>query len=261
MENHFNLPKSFETVYEPYRMPVEHKNWLILADIHIPFHNIEALTTAIEWGRKNKVDAVLLNGDTLDFYRISHFTTDILKIDFIQEIESSKAFLIALKKSLPKAKIYFKVGNHEERLENYLKLKAPELWGITDFTLEKMLEFKKLKIEIIKDKRIVYLGKLPVLHGHEIKLGAGTVSPARSLALKIKCSGIVSHLHQSSQQTETRLDGKILSTWSTGCLCELHPEYCPVNRWGHGFINVKLDEVGNYDVTNFKIIKGKLYAS
>lgn len=261
MENLFNLPKSFENSFEPFYLPKTNKSILIFSDIHVPFHSIDALTCAIQYGRKNKVDAILLNGDTLDFYKLSRFTVDPLKIDFIKEIEYAKQFLISLKKAMPKAKIYFKVGNHEERLENYLKMKAPELWGIKDFTLDSMLEFGRLGIEIIKDKRIVYAGKMPILHGHEIRLGAGTVSAARSLALKTKCSAIVSHLHQTSQHTETRLDGKVLSTWSTGCMCELHPEYAPINKWNNGFLHLMLDDNGNYNVENFKIINGKLYNS
>ena len=261
MENIFNLPRSFETNYKQFNLPKSSKKILIMSDIHVPFHSMEALTAAIQFGKENNVDTVLLNGDTLDFYRLSRFTVDPLKVDFISEINSAKQFLSSLKESLPEAKIFFKYGNHEERLEIYLKMKAPELWGISNFTLESILGLSEMGIEVIKDKRIIYAGKLPILHGHEIRLGVGTVSAARSLALKTKCSCIVSHLHQTSQHTETRLDGKILSTWSLGCLCELHPEYAPINKWNHGMLLLELDDKGNFNVENYKIINGKLYNS
>ena len=39
---------------------------LVLSDIHIPFHDIEALTTALEFGAAREPDVILLNGDILD---------------------------------------------------------------------------------------------------------------------------------------------------------------------------------------------------
>ena len=61
MENIFNLPRSFETNYKQFNLPKSSKKILIMSDIHVPFHSMEALTAAIQFGKENNVDTVLLN--------------------------------------------------------------------------------------------------------------------------------------------------------------------------------------------------------
>jgi len=47
--------------------------------------------------------------------------------------------------------------------------------------------------------------------------------------------------------------------WSTGCLCDMHPRYQPLNEWNHGFTIVETDNRGNYQVNNYKIINNEIY--
>ena len=258
MENLFNLPKSLESEYELYRMPLSSKKLLIINDIHVPFHNVTALTACIAFAKKERVDSVLFNGDTFDFYRLSKFTQDPLQVDLITELNVGMQLLDAFLSAMPKAKLYFKVGNHEERLKHYLKMKAPELFALPSFDFVEFLQLRSRGIELIDKSRIVMHGKLPILHGHEIRLGAGAVNPARSLFLKFKTSSAVGHLHQTSDHTETDGLGKTISTHSIGCLCELHPEYAPINKWNHGFAINAVDETGAYEFRNYKIIKGRV---
>ena len=139
MEKHFDLPVSFQNKYTPFFIRKEDNNILVLSDIHVPYHSNEAIKTAFLYGIKNKVNTILLNGDILDFYKLSRFTTDPLKIDFANEILLGRQFFMSLRKTFPKCSIYYKIGNHEERLEAYLKMKAPELWGVPTFDYENML--------------------------------------------------------------------------------------------------------------------------
>jgi hypothetical protein len=53
------------------------------------------------------------------------------------------------------------------------------------------------------------------------------------------------------------MNGKITTTWSTGCLCELHPEYMPINKWNLGFAIVDMAD-DMFDVRNKRISKGKV---
>ena len=87
--NPYSLPASDEIEYLPYNIS-GHKRIGILSDIHAPYHNIAALTAAIEFLKKEKVDAVLLNGDTIDFFRLSRFTKDPRKRDFKGELDTFK---------------------------------------------------------------------------------------------------------------------------------------------------------------------------
>jgi len=257
--NPFGLPETDEEEWPPYVLPKGATRILLLSDIHVPYHNIEALTIAINYGKEKKVNAVVLNGDTLDCYALSRYEKDPRKRKFSEELESCRQLLGILQKEL-QCPIYFKLGNHEERYEAYLRTKAPELLGTSDFTLDTLLRFGQYGCELIQDKRIIKAGHLNILHGHEFGRSVfSPVNPARGYYMRAKASVICGHNHQTSEHTENNLEGKIVTTWSTGCLCEMHPAYMPINKWNHGFAYVSVDHSdGSYEVDNFRIIEGRL---
>ena len=258
-KNPYNLPASDEAKWEPYRIS-GHKKVGILSDIHIPYHSIHALTIAIDHLKKENVDAVLLNGDTLDFYGLSRFSKDPRKRDFKYELDSFKSFIEILERELA-CKIYMKIGNHERRYEAYLTEKAKELIGVEEFEFENILKARARGIEIIGDKTIMKLNALNGIHGHEYIGGiSAPVNIARGLYLKGKVSAFQGHNHATSSHTETDMNGKVTTTYSIGCLCELHPAYMPLNKWNWGFAIVNLDANGeNYEFINHTIYKDKVY--
>jgi predicted phosphodiesterase len=255
--NPYNLPKSDEAVYEPFHM--KHKRVLVLSDIHIPYHSIESLTAALDFAKGEKPDAILLNGDTIDFFQLSRFCKEPGKRSFAHELAAFKQFFEVLSKTFPAARIYFKAGNHELRYNHYLWMKAGELDGVNEFKLEEIIKARAEGIVTIMDKSIIKAGGLNILHGHEF--GQSVFSPvniARGLYMKAKASALQGHNHRSSDHTETNIEGKIVTTWSTGCLCELHPEYLPMNSWNWGFAIVDIDNQ-DFHVRNLRIHKGKVY--
>ena len=256
--NPYNLPKSDETAFEPYIFK-GHKKVLILSDIHVPYHSIDAITAALQYAKKSKPDALLLNGDTIDCHRLSRFIKDPKKRNFKLELDTFKAMFDIFEKEL-KCKIYFKIGNHEERYEHFLYEKAGELVGIEEFEFENIIKARARGIEIIGDKRPMKLNNLWGIHGHEYVGGiSAPVNPARGLFLKAKVSCFQGHNHNSSQHSEPTLTGKLVTTWSLGCLSELHPQYMPLNKWNHGFAEVELDENGeDFEFHNYRIFKGKI---
>ena len=254
-KNPYNLPESDEAIYQPYDLKA--KRLLVLSDIHIPYHNIEALTCAFDFAKSEKPDAILLNGDTLDFFGLSRFAKDPKARSFAHELKTFKEFMDILKKTFD-AKIYFKIGNHEERYFHFLWMKAHEIVGVEEFELENIIKSRAEGIEIIKDKRIIKAGDLNIIHGHEF--GGSVFSPvniARGLFLKGKVSAMQGHNHCSSEHSESNMNGELTTTWSLGCLCELHPAYLPINKWNHGFALVDIDGK-NFEVRNKRIHKGKI---
>ena len=256
--NPYNLPESDETKYEPFHI-TGHKRVGILSDIHVPYHNIEALTVAITYMKKQKVDALLLNGDTIDCHRLSRFIKDPKKRNFKLELDTFKALFDVLEKQL-KCKIYFKMGNHEERYEHFLQEKAGELIGIEEFEFENIIKARARGIEIIGDKRIMKLNSLNGIHGHEYVGGiSAPVNIARGLYMRGKTSAFQGHNHSTSEHTEPDMNGKITTTFSIGCLSELHPMYMPLNKWNHGCADVDLDQNGeDYEFRNKRIYKGRI---
>ena len=252
------LPETDYQKTEPFIIPKGQNNILVLSDIHLPYQDNEALTLALNYGIENKVNAVYLNGDTIDMYQASRFTKDRRLRDLAGELQICRDFLKMLQ-DMFKCPIYFKIGNHEARWEHFLMLKAPELLGIDDFKLEQILRFREFGVTLVKDKQIAMAGKLPILHGHEWHGGfAPPVNPARGLFLKAKESALVGHHHRTSEHTEKTLSGNVVTTWSTGCLCGLEPEYAPYNNYNHGFAHVKVGKDGNYELKNIRIINYKI---
>jgi hypothetical protein len=256
--NPYNLPASDETSYEPYLI-AGHKRVAVFSDIHAPYHSNESLTCAIQFCKKEKPDALLLNGDAIDCHRLSRFIKDPKKRDFKGELDTFKNIIDVLEKQLG-CQIYFKIGNHEERYEHFLFEKAKELVGIEEFEFENIIKARVRGIQIIADKRYMLLNDLAGIHGHEYVGGiSAPVNPARGLFLRGKISSFQGHNHQTSEHTEPTMTGKMITTWSLGCLCELHPAYMPLNKWNHGFAIVDLDENGrDYEVRNKRIYKGKV---
>lgn len=258
MAKKFELPESDYQKIEPFYIPKGQNNILILSDIHIPYQDNKALELAINYGLENNVNAIYLNGDIMDCYQASRFIKDRRLRDLAGELELTRNFLKTLQETF-NCPIYYKIGNHEDRWEHFLRLKAPELLGIDEFKLEALLRFREYGVTLIDSKQIAYAGKLPILHGHEWFGGfAPPVNPARGLFLKAKESAIIGHHHRTSEHTEKSLSGGVVTTWSMGCLCGLEPEYAPYNNYNHGFAHVKVDKSGSYEVKNIRIIDYKI---
>jgi predicted phosphodiesterase len=257
--NQYGLPESLESSYSAYKLPNNHNNILLLSDIHVPYHNIEALTAALRYGLEHEVNTILLNGDVIDFYAISRFEKDPRKRNFGHEVLMTREFLQSLRRLFPHAAIYYKCGNHDARYDYYIMRNAPDLLGVDEFSFQSLMHLDKLNIEFVPDKQIIHAGKLTILHGHE--LGSSVFSPvniARGLYLKAKDSALCGHHHQASEHNEPNINGKLTTCWSVACLCELHPDYLPINKHHHGFAHVQVLDNEDFEVSNYRIINGKI---
>jgi hypothetical protein len=249
------LPESRATPWVPFTLPAGRV--LVLSDIHVPFHDPAALEAALAHGEASKPSCVLLNGDAVDFHSISRFICNPEERDLAAEIDAIRGLLAHIRARFPGSRIVYKLGNHEERWWHYLWGKAPELMGCSFATFESLIEAEKHGVEVVQDGRIIMAGKLPILHGHEWRGGISTpVNPARGAFLKAIACVMQGHLHRSSEHSETTLEDKLISTWSTGCLCDLKPAYARINRWNHGFAVIDVDRAGAFQVKNMRILKG-----
>jgi len=257
-DNEYNLPESDALEYPVFTIPAAQNEILILSDVHVPYHSVDALTVALRWGRQHGINTVFINGDFWDFHQLSHFMKDPRKRKFTEEREIGWRVLDTIRKVFPDAVIYFKAGNHSERWEKYLKVKAPEIFDTEEFGLDIILKLGERGISYIGDKIRVKAGKLFILHGHEYGGGSSSVNPARWLFLKTKGNALCGHFHQSSEHIENNINGEIIGSWSTGCLSELHPEFAVLNKWSHGFARVRVAKDQTFKVTNLKIWGGQI---
>ena len=255
--NPYNLPHSDEEHYKPYVLPKKCKRMLVLPDVHVPYHNVEALTAALSYGIKHKADTVLINGDFLDCYAISSFEKDPRRRGFAAELAMGRELLSKIRFLFPAAKIIYQLGNHEDRYERFMKSKAPELLGIDEFDIDNLLWAKQFNMDVVRDKRYIEAGKLTIMHGHEIS-GASSNSPARALYNKTKTPTICGHHHQTGEHTERNIRGNVVTCWTMGCLSELTPAYRPINKYNHGFAFIRFKPKGIYEVENKRIIDGEV---
>ena len=257
----YDLP--LPSKYDSSNFVIPEKTVLILSDLQIPFHDIKALETAIGWAKqynkgKRKIDAILLNGDIMDMYQLSDFSRDPRERKIPEEIADAKDLLDMLREEFG-VPMYWKFGNHEERYDRYMYRQCKELIGIEEFQLENILKLKNYNCTVIKDKRIINIGHLNVIHGHEFRGGIfTTVNPARTFYTKAKEATLGGDRHQTSEHSEKTINGKLITCWSTGCLCDLKPLYAPINNWNHGFALVE-NEGDTFRVHNIRISNGVIY--
>lgn len=247
-ETIFELPESHALTYEPYK--INQSKILCISDLHFPYQDNEAILCAIKKGKKEDVNCILINGDLMDFATISRHENDWRHRSVHDEFAATRLFLEQLRKHFPRVKIVFKEGNHDERWEKWLFLKAPEIFDDPEFTLEMRLKLGELGIDIVKDKLPVKIGKLNVLHGHELQ-GGGGVNPARATFLKTPSDLLIGHGHVSTQHRIKTIDGRVILTTTQGALCGLYPMFARINKWNLGFSNIRHDiKTGDYEIDN-----------
>lgn len=256
----FYCPPSDAKEWKPYTVGISGEDLtLLLFDIHLPYHSKNSLETAIREGKRRGIHRIILCGDTLDFYQLSRFSRDPRLRDFAGELELAKQLLESLRETFPDIEIIWKDGNHEERYQHYLEGKAPELIGVPEFRFEVLMDFFNLGVTYVNDKRPLHLGHNIIVHGHEFGQQIfSPVNPARGLFLKAKHTSACGHHHVTSEHSARNLDGKIISCWSVGCLCDINPIYRPINDWNNGFAYQTTRTDATFEFENKKILDGRV---
>lgn len=253
------LPKGESEKTEPYRLPTSCTRILVLSDIHLPYQDDNALFAALQFGLEKDVNCIYLNGDTMDMYQLSRHEKNPSNRSFSYELDICRSFLKGIRKMFPNAHIVYKIGNHDERYEKFIRMN-PQIMAIQEFDLSNLLGFPELRIQEVKSKQWSYAGKMPILHGHELPAKSGGVNPARMAQLKLNKQVIIGHFHRETKSTGKQFDDKPYAAYSSGCLCDLHPAYMPINDWNHGFTYLEVDpKNGNYYVQQKTIVDGKIY--
>ena len=232
-------------------------NILFLSDIHLPYHDINALTLALDYGKSKEVNTIYLNGDIMDFYQVSFHEKDPSQRNIEYEFDTMRSFLDLLKKNLPQCKIFYKEGNHESRWERYLRQNAAAVSTMKEFRLDVLLNLRERGVEFIRNKQLVQAGKLNMIHGNEYK-GGGGINVARTLWLRAGDNVIAGDKHKTQSGLKTNIDKSIVGTWSVGCLCDTNMDYLPFNEHNLGFAHIIVEPNGMFQVKNYSIINGKI---
>lgn len=225
--------------------------FVVLSDIHFPYQDNKALNAVYSFLKNKEINTIVLNGDILDMYDVSSFDKDPSRINSLQqELNLAYKFFKKLRELQPKAKIVFIRGNHEYRIERYLR-KHPELFSLDALKLPNLLRLSEFDIGY-KDKAYK-LGNLKITHGSVVR--KFSAYSAHAEMDKNDCSGISGHVHRLGcyyKQTPSRY----LAWYESGCLCDIHPEYIDEPNWQQGFLYGYVDK-DSFAVTPIPIVDGK----
>lgn len=258
----YEMPKSKAEAWEPYELGVVGRVG-VLSDIHVPYHSEVALQAAVDHLRGEQLAALVLNGDTADFYAISRWDKDPRKRNFRSELEQVRQLIAWVRQEFPEIPIVFKSGNHEERWKHWLFAHAPEISDDPRMGLDQWLDLADHDVQLVEDQRPIMAGRLPILHGHEKGKGiSAPVNQARGAFLRLHHTVLEGHGHRTSGHCEPDMFGSEVFCWSTGCLCDMRPEYARLNKWNHGFAVVTVHDDQSFDVENMRITAdGKVRSS
>jgi len=260
MHTKLSLPESHTKTRLKFVFPIACKTLGVFGDVHIPFHDNDALEVMFTKFEEEKVDAILINGDLLDFYQLSFHEKDPRQVHFKDEIEAGKEFLAYMRDRFPGIPIYYIPGNHENRFERYLRIKASELLDMDEFRLDVILHVAEYGVHFIPFRSNVSFGNYVIEHGDKLS-GAGGVVPARTLLIRLKTNAIVNHFHKSSESLQRVFGAEgptTIKAYSLGCMCDLNPDYMEINEWNHGFAIMKKKDkiviVNNYKIENNQLL-------
>lgn len=255
IDNPFSMPETSMRAANPYMMAAGRT--LVFGDVHIPYHNVKALTLMLHEAQARDVDAILINGDLLDCHTLSRFEKNPEARDMNDELTLTRQFLSSLRTHFPRAKIIYKAGNHDMHMQRYLSNNAPALIKCSEFRIDVLLRLHEYNIDFVEDKRTVKFGQnLTVYHGHELGIGSAVV-PARTARMKTGTCCITAHHHRTSEDSFRDGDGRIVTCWSIGCMCDLAPEWMLTNQWNLGFAIVDLEKGGDFIVSNKRVIPSR----
>jgi predicted phosphodiesterase len=233
---------------------------LVISDLHIPYQDNIAVELALSYGESKKVSTIILLGDIIDFYQISTFLHNPKKQSVFEEINLTRIFLQDLRKRFPNARIIFKRGNHEDRLDKYIIRNAPEIHSLIDNLLPNVLKLQDLNIEHIIDP--FQLGYLWLLHGHEFRC-TGNAEWICNLAFnQIHDHFIMGHWHRKQDKIfphitqDKKWSGNAIGWLGSPVAAE---DYARLNKWNNGFAIIDFNKKGQFKVDNKVILNGEIY--
>lgn len=254
-----SIPSPDSDDLQPLKLPLSFNDFILAGDFHVPNHRTKPIEAMMKYAKDNNVTKFILNGDLLDntpFTRWMH--EPITPSDVPRWFDMAKELLVYFKQQF--SEIYFLEGNHDFWMKRYLMEKAQALFGDKYFHLESRLGLNELGIKFIDQRYLVKAGHLNIHHGHILFRGGGSyANGARMLYMKSKSNMICSHLHVESSHTEPDIDDKIATTFVTGCMCTLRPEYQPFGgKACHGFAHITVKPNRNFNVRNYRIYNGEI---
>lgn len=235
------------------------KTFVVGSDMHVPYHDPKLMDLWVDFIHLTQPDGIHILGDFQNCGAISLKFTDAAKdwrdhrLAF--ELELGATLLQRLREEFPDTDIHFHEGNHEWRLDRYIRTHAKPLQGLKYMSMRDQLELDSLHITHHEYGSLIPIGKLHLTHGDLIRTGSGAT--ARAMLQKYGKSVLFGHTHRLGAVFRT--DGRdTCGAWENGCMCQLSQPYTmgPTD-WQQGWSIIHTDMRSRYQVTQVAVVGHK----
>lgn len=217
---------------------------VILPDIQYPYHDPKFTNALIRFVADFAPDELVQIGDLIDQPEPSRWNKGMAG-EYAGTLQASlkgtTLMLTQFRDALGAGKPFrVKAGNHDERVDTYVRRYAPALDGIEALEMPALLGLAELGIEWEPKPFVVAPGWVAA-HGHEGSLNRVAGSTALGIARKLGMSVVCGHTHRIGLQHETTGFGrklKIIAGFEVGHAMDMSKaQYLPtgVASWQQGF--------------------------
>lgn len=210
----------------------------------------------------------MAGSDGLDFYTLSVYDKNPARLkeaSLQAEIEMWQRGQREWQDASPNARVYFLVGNHEDRLRRHL-WRNPQLFDLEVLRLPNLLGFEKLGIPWKKDagerahKELELFGRLVLKHGDIVRPKSAYTAAASLEREQYSRSIIHGHTHRGGAHYMTTRDG-LVAAQEGFCLCLLEAEYIARPNWQQGLVLAEVSqELASIEAIPFYRTRGELVA-
>jgi UDP-2,3-diacylglucosamine pyrophosphatase LpxH len=230
---------------------------LVLPDAHYPHVDEMCEAVVIKASELLRQDETVILGDWAEMAAASsHPPSSWEEVNGImQPLDELRMVDDAMKRidrAAKRCKWVYLEGNHEQRLERWSISMGQHLGSDAHEALSpksQIGKWTKLKwIPYRKQHSAAYRIAPDLIAVHGWRLG---VYPAAAMLRDVKTASVVfGHCHRAQSHTVKDVDGRFITSWTPGCLRDLHPDWSPATDWVHGFSIVY---VGRRDWTHYTI--------
>jgi hypothetical protein len=233
----------------------------ILPDVHTPYHDRVAWGVALDYIRRGRPGMVIQVGDFSSFDSVSRYSPDPRRVlPLEEEIAGSNDALDELDAAcraggVPRGNRWMLEGNHEVRLDAYVRERAPELRPFVDW--RGMLNLDQRGWQTLPYLEALELGELSITHD----IGRAGVNAARQSLLDYGHNLVFGHTHRVSVAYQGTVRGKRHVSATIGWLGDpdaiTYRHRSMVRRdWQHAFAVVHFRADGSFWLQVIPIVNG-----
>ena len=267
------VPPAEIPLIEPRDIPWEQQH-LYGTDFHSPYYDERCMSIWLSVLASQRWGSVILGGDEHDYYQLSRYDKDPLRMNDLQsELDQTVGLLKQIRKVAgPDTPIKKLWGNHEGRLDKHLRRNDVGMRSLRSNTLVEQLHLRELNIDLVPEREHYRMGNnFRIAHGAGPKDDGCEYSKhsgwsAKKNLEKFWSLGLSGHTHRGGSFYVTH--GGKTYFWHEGfCLCDISRvslDYATQANWQNGFhriftLDSGVDVVPTVIQNYCAVVDGKVY--